>query len=352
MKNYTVYETIEDFLADDSFLKWARGVIDDETLEWEHWLATHPHKREVVDEAVRLLNSLQVRPVRELTDEEVEVLVSAARPRRQHRFAIGRWAAAAAMALLVGYGSYQFYCWQSADTRVSTYQALTRAQSASLIEHVNTTHQPLLVKLPDGSTVVLKSEAKISFNPSFGGKRREVFLDGEAIFDVIKNPARPFYVYSNELTTRVLGTSFIVKTSENDVTVSVRSGKVSVFHGADNTDRPNALVLMPNQQAVFRRRDANLVREKAAEPVLPRPEIAVAGFEFSDTPLDEVFKQIQLTYGIQIVYDRETLSRCPLTASLTNRPLTETLDIICKAIEAHYDVLDGQIVVHGKGCRG
>lgn len=350
MKNYTVYETIEDFLADDSFLKWARGVVDDETLEWEHWFAANPHKQEVVDEALRLLRSLQIRPARELSDEEVEAIVWAARPRRRS-FSFGRWAAAAAVMLVVAYGSYRLYNWPSA-AGVSTYQSLTEARSSSLIEHVNTTHQPLLVKLPDGSTVVLKSEAKISFNPAFGGKRREVFLDGEAIFDVIKNPARPFYVYSNELTTRVLGTSFIVKTSENAVTVSVKSGRVSVFHGQDNTDRPDALVLTPNQQVVFHRRDANLVREKAAEPVLPRPEIAAAGFEFNDTPLDEVFKQIQLTYGIQIVYDRESLSRCPLTASFTNRPLTETLDIICKAVEAHYDVLDGQIVIHGRGCRG
>ena len=54
---------------------------------------------------------------------------------------------------------------------------------------------------------------------------------------------------------------------------------------------------------------------------------------------------------MKIVYNEELMRDCPITASLTNESLFETLDILCKAIEAKYEVIDGQIIIDGKGCR-
>lgn len=74
-------------------------------------------------------------------------------------------------------------------------------------------------------------------------------------------------------------------------------------------------------------------------------------FTFHNTPVTEVLKMLEKAYQVDILFDEDLLSDCPLTATLTNQSLYEKLTIICEAIEAHYEVIDGQIVVHSKGCK-
>lgn len=92
-----------------------------------------------------------------------------------------------------------------------------------------------LITLPDGSTVTLNGGSHIQIEPSrFNVSRREVWLSGEAFFEVAKNVQKPFIIHSGYLTTTVRGTSFNVKAyaSLASLEVSVRSGKVEVACGA------------------------------------------------------------------------------------------------------------------------
>ena len=90
--------------------------------------------------------------------------------------------------------------------------------------------------------------------------------------------------------------------------------------------------------------------------LVEKPEIILAKedvphFTFEDTPVTEVFQAIEKAYGIDILYDAEIMKDCPLTATLENQPLNEKLMVICKAVEANYEILDGQIVIHSTGCK-
>jgi hypothetical protein len=80
------------------------------------------------------------------------------------------------------------------------------------------------------------------------------------------------------------------------------------------------------------------------------PQAELLRFEFDDTPVSEVFAVLEKSYSVDIVYDEELMHNCPLTASLTNESLFEKLNIICKAVEARYSLIDGQIVIDSKGC--
>jgi transmembrane sensor len=73
-------------------------------------------------------------------------------------------------------------------------------------------------------------------------------------------------------------------------------------------------------------------------------------FRFRNAPVSDVLRAIGQAYGITLVYDEDLLSRCPLTATLTQESLYGKLDLICKAIGADYQLIDGQIVVNTKGC--
>jgi transmembrane sensor len=191
------------------------------------------------------------------------------------------------------------------------------------------------------------------------GNTREIFLSGEAFFEVTKNPKKPFLVFANGLVTKVLGTSFSVRAYDKDkeVTVEVKSGKVSVFAQSDANSKEKAtnrelagVVLTPNQKIVYAREEVRMAKLLVEAPIIIAPEKVKTVFEFEDTPVSEILRSLEKAYSIDIVFE-ELLSNCPLTASLTDLQLFDKLNIICKGVEARYEILDGQIVIYSKGCR-
>jgi ferric-dicitrate binding protein FerR (iron transport regulator) len=175
-------------------------------------------------------------------------------------------------------------------------------------------------------------------------------LSGEAFFDVKKDPSKPFFVYAGDLTTRVLGTSFTVRSfeKENVASVEVRTGSVSVVARAPR--KTQSVVLAPNQQASFFRKEERLSMGlvKAPQPVIPQAELP--GFTFHNAPVSTIFDSLARAYGIEIVYDKEAVAACRLTSSIQEESLFEILDVICEAIEADYEVAGARIKISEPNC--
>ncbi|MEO8823915.1 MAG: FecR family protein [Ginsengibacter sp.] len=107
--------------------------------------------------------------------------------------------------------------------------------------------------LPDGTIVRLNGSSKLSYHKDFNKNVREVDLEGEAYFDVTKDPAHPFIVHTSNIDIRVLGTLFNVKSYEQDQTIetTLLRGSVEVY----DKDDPSApkVILKPNEKLVFRK---------------------------------------------------------------------------------------------------
>jgi ferric-dicitrate binding protein FerR (iron transport regulator) len=88
--------------------------------------------------------------------------------------------------------------------------------------------------LPDGSVVTLYRHANISYLNGLKGQARTVRLQGEAFFSVIHNPSRPFVVHANDITVKVLGTSFTIRSNTGNTEVMVKTGIVQVIRGVDS----------------------------------------------------------------------------------------------------------------------
>jgi transmembrane sensor len=273
------------------------------------------------------------------------------------------WQCAAAAVIVVMGG---WFVSRQFDNNELTYEINRNTAETALLEKINQTSKPMLITLSDGSRVKLFPKSRISYAASFAAEpKREVYLSGEAFFIVTPNPDKPFFVYANELVTKVLGTSFNVRAyaDDKDVTVKVSSGRVSVEVAEKlRTDKKIAagkkggILLSPNQQAVLSRQEFYLVKSLVANPLLIIPEgktktvKEVHSFKFQSATLNTVFEAIEKGYGVDIVFDDETLEDCRLTADLAGESLYEKLDIICKSIEAEYQVFDAQIIITGKGC--
>ncbi|MCY7350042.1 MAG: DUF4974 domain-containing protein [Cytophagaceae bacterium] len=370
MNKYLDYQA-EDFVVDESFQRWARGTAPEDQSFWEEWLRQNPQRRGEIEQAKDLLNSLQKRHTH-ITDAEIEreveklLVLTAEVPVRS--LDSGRlfsdWLRIAASVLLLvgaGWGVWHLAAEPGRTTRTATlhsYTDLVGNSPVALIERFNQSEKFLTVKLPDGSTVRLGQDSRLSYPPVFAAARREVYLTGRGYFSVTKRPEQPFLVYANGLVTKVLGTSFTINAPEEapNVVVSVHTGRVSVYplyargRAASQGFRPNALFLTPNQQAFFVRGDEQLTKKLIQEPTLLEIPKSKEQFVFENAPIEEVFQTLQRAYGVAISYDTDLLKNCYLTAPLEEESLFEKLDIICKTIGATYEVIETQIVVTGKGC--
>jgi transmembrane sensor len=373
MQDYRNFEP-EELAIDPSFQRWKLFNDPTESDFWKDWLVQNPDKEELIDKAHHLLSALNdvyaqlpndqtLVSDREVRNEIQRLNYSIEsrdnRSSNWYRFSPLRYGMAASVAVLLGF--FWYYFQQPAHSKKDgvTYSELITQSSKPLLEVTNTNNLPRLINLPDGSTIVLKPKGRVSYPEDFQGVTREVYLAGEAFFEVHKDPSKPFYVYANGLVTKVLGTSFSVQTFEENkqVKVVVKTGKVSVFAGNRTTVtqqkedyKLGGIVLTPNQQIVFSPVDTRIIKSLVAEPALLEKPAQKQPFSFKGTPIAEVFATLEKAYGIRIVFDEEIMKACYLTASLDDEPLFEKLDLICNTINARYEQLDAHIIINSKGC--
>ena len=367
MKTFN-HSELRDFLEDESFRMWLLGKATPEVAqEWEQFPLLYPAKAAAFRQAQETLLAIQgdtfVLPLPRVRQNIRQIMQDTKPPVVRKRVpwyqANGwRWAAAALVLLAATWFSWQ-HNRQAVDSSMRAYRQLVARADAPLEEITNTSSRNQLVMLSDGSSVLLQPNSRISFPKQFNQHpKREVYLTGEAFFEVAKNPEKPFFVYADNLITKVLGTSFTVQaTGKDKVNVIVKTGKVSVFTRSDKeladkkkSNQLTGLVLMPNQRVLFNQDENRLLRSLVESPMLLDMAIQQSMFEFNGTPIAQVFASLEKAYGVEIIFDAEVMKNCYLTASLDDEPLFEKLTMICQTLDAQHEQLDGKILINSKGC--
>ena len=371
------YSDINDFLHDDSFVRWV--LFNENDAYWQQFMTSDPAYPGLMDRAKNLI--LTVREAEkgdELASSQGEVwrritegIRTSPAPRRSvftrdflrwnrpapGRAAIGRaaigWAAGILLVFAIGRVAVTTFSSKPETGRTGFLQEAYNGETLS--EVVNREIIPMTVSLDDGSTVVLQKNSKLSFSKPFGLSGRKVILSGEAFFDVAKDSLRPFTVYSGEIVTEVLGTSFSVRAFEkdNEVEVNVKTGKVSVSRqdpGADNRPGQSAVVLAPNQKVVFSRKDEHFDKRLVDNPLPIRKLSEYPRQRFEDITVPDLLKLLEDRYGVQFVYDRGLLERCVITTTLNDDPIFDNLEVVCRTIGASYREEDARIVIESEGC--
>lgn len=375
MNSYADY-CLEDFVLDARFQRWVRYQEADEVTFWNTFIQQNPQQESDIQHAQALLRSVYRRYESQLSEseirDEIQKLVAKARASKETLVDSapdtdessevkiipmpgrrGWLMRAAAVVCLLGIG---WWLW-TVRTPDSVYEQRTAGHT--LIEKINQTATKQTVLLADGSRVVLDPGARISYPAQFATDRRQIYLSGTAFFEVTKDTKRPFLVYANELVTKVLGTSFLIRATDRatQTTVEVKEGRVSVSEASDRKAQRveasrelSGLIVTTNQKVIFERNQDRLVKTLRDNPeIITSPE-KLPTFQFTNTPVSDALTELKRAYGVDILFDKDVLSHCPVTATLTDQSLYEKLTVICEAIGARYEVLDGQIVVDSKGC--
>jgi ferric-dicitrate binding protein FerR (iron transport regulator) len=288
--------------------------------------------------------------------EEKKTKVSAAKVVRL----ILRYAAV----LVIGFGLAWYFIVprnnQSKDTDSLFYKVTVAYGSKSTIE------------LPDGSVVTLNSGSTLKYPGSFASTSRTVILDGEAFFDVKKNPSSPFLVKTKDITVRVLGTKFNVKSypDENLTETTLVTGKVEILRNHTNEKTSvieQPLVLIPNQKAVFYREsnqlmlnnsikqtEENVAKDSEDLKVLVQSEIKTENVTswknnilvFNSEPFDDIVKKLERWYDVEVILKYSRLGPVVFSGKFDKESVEEVLHALSLIEPFKYEVNKNKILIY------
>ena len=237
---------------------------------------------------------------------------------------------------------------------IISFQKGTRLQYNSIAQVQTLTYNTLTVPygkrfevvLSDGTHVFLNSGTSLRYPVNFiKGQNREVFLKGEAYFNVTEDTKHPFIVNSGPLRTQVLGTQFNISSYSEDesiLTVLVE-GSVKVYSEiAEETGKE--AILQPGQKAAWSRSTKNIVVNEADI------ELHTAWIDgrivFRKLPFSSILKKLERHYNVTIVNHNKALDSEMFRASFDIETIEEVMESFNRNYNIDYTIKNNQIIIN------
>lgn len=290
--------TLEDFLQDSEFVRWAKNPDPESSEFWNSFANTHSEYKADMLKAREMVRALKLSHHEVPADIKQEVLenivhkINEKALNRQTDKGPNWWNSflrvAAVIALSVG-AFYIFY-------QISKTENQETVEQTQVIEKASPIGRKLQTQLPDGTMVWLNAGSNLTYTKSETSGRR-VELSGEAFFDVAKDSLHPFIVQAGALSVRTIGTSFNVRsyTKDTNTEVALVTGKVSV---KNRITEDQDIELIPGEKAVILKNESKINK-------LPFDYLYEVGWKegilvFDHADFEEVQKKLERWYGVPI----------------------------------------------------
>ncbi len=287
----------------------------------------------------------------EFEKEHEESPVISMRPRRQKWY----WAAAAVSLLII---SGFFFLKGNSRSQIGDKQTARQVNEISTRQGSRSK-----VELPDGSMVWLNAGSRLTYDKDFGQQTREVMLEGEGYFDVVKMTDRPFIIHTSNINIKVLGTVFNVKAYPEDkqTETSLIRGRIEVTI----KNRPNdKIILSPSEKLVVENEPLGIAPERGLpDRILPsisthklkyiNADSAVAETEwiydklvFNDESFEDLAVRMQRWYGVQIEITDPVLKEMRLTGNFEKETILQALEALKFSIPFNYEMSGAKIIIN------
>ena len=346
----------QELAADESFQSYVFQKNTDDLSFWRDFIALHPEKQAEIDEAIEILTLLTFKKNRNTeafketalnrlfasisaSDRGKRIYLNLRDPeerRRQisiPRLFASRWSrlAASTTGLLMILGAAFLLMIEFRDQGSVVYE--TRYGENSTIQ------------LPDSSIVTLNGNTRLTLHEDWSGDAaREVWLDGEAFFEVenkgSSGDAR-FIVHTPGMDVEVLGTKFNVFNRDDKANVVLTSGKVEVRIASESDT--SSVVMMPDEAVEFLRNDHTITKKQVKADVLTswRKKILV----FENTPLYQIAEMIEYTYGVKVVFRKNVNANEALAGTIPSENLEVLLNVLAKSSNLNITRNENRIVI-------
>jgi len=197
--------------------------------------------------------------------------------------------------------------------------------------------------LPDGTQVWLNSGSRLTYDNTFNKENRNVALEGEAYFEVTKNPKKPFIVHGKEMAVKVLGTKFDVKSYNEDASVVVTLLEGSVNLSDVNNPSSSSLLLKPNERATFTKENSKLTVNKVNAK--NACEWIHGNLVFDDEEFGQIVRCLEREFNITIKVQDKEIDQLRFYGRFKNtQPLEEILNVMTANQKFHYNQKENVII--------
>jgi transmembrane sensor len=201
--------------------------------------------------------------------------------------------------------------------------------------------------LPDGSKATINAGSKLTYKKDYGKEYRTVTLEGEAFFEVEKNPQSPFIIKLDGAEVKVLGTSFNVKAYKDmdKIEVTVSEGKVTVYEKGQEANK----VIVTNGEKAIYDKQLKIVQKEFNENrnfIAWKTRLMI----FENDNLSIVTKVLSDVYHKPIIIQNPEISHCPITTIFDNKDLDTVLKVLKSTLDLVFEEKNGVIYIKGKGC--
>ncbi|MGN6616053.1 MAG: FecR family protein [Ilyomonas sp.] len=246
--------------------------------------------------------------------------------------------AAASVILIAGF-AWKFF--MQHDVADKSVPAVANFVNVPKWVNVSAANKAVDVLLPDSSLIKLSAHSSLKYKDAFGkNKTRQIYLSGRAFFKVAKDKTKPFTVFSGEIATTVLGTTFTVTAYEERklIRVHLHTGLVTINSSEEQGKTlDSSIFLRPGDEFFYNRltkssnvRRANKTKTNEAKKKNEKHNIYKPNwYQFKGQELSDVFDQLSFYYQVDIEYAKEDIKNHYITAQFT---LTDSLDKILKDI--------------------
>lgn len=310
----------EDLALDEKFQKWVLDPDAEVDGFWNNWRRANPDQNAILEEAAALVRAAGLSSDAGMNQAYLEVWQelekNAATAPAERNWRLTRIAATVAF-LVVG----SFILWKVFQNgEVANYQtAFGEIREFSL---------------EDGSTVTLNSNSRLYVTTAWNDRSvREVRLEGEAFFDVVKTgDGKGFEVSTNEdVKISVLGTKFNVNARREEVKVYLKSGKVMV-----NSTVGEAL-LYPGDFAIYRNGESSLTVNRSIGDASSLLDWKDELFVFNDAPLSDIVRELEDNYGFSVRVEGKDLLAKRITAKVPRTDVNILLDVLSETLEVRIE---------------
>jgi ferric-dicitrate binding protein FerR (iron transport regulator) len=194
----------------------------------------------------------------------------------------------------------------------------------------------------DGSTVWLNSESTIKYSSDFNTDKREVYVEGEAYFEVTPDKKNPFVVNLGNSRIKVYGTSFNVKAypGSDHIEAVLMKGKIEFC--ADK----HSVLLKPLDRVVYSLRERTIVKDQV--DIEKTSSWKKGKYYYSNESLSNIIRQLQRWYDIEFLFDEDALSRYTFTGVINReRSIQYNLQLIELTNKIHVEYENDKIIVSG-----
>jgi ferric-dicitrate binding protein FerR (iron transport regulator) len=330
---------LEDFVSDETFINYhfKSDIVDQ--LSWEEWLLNNPGKQPLAEEAKEIINELSLTISEEEYNQELKKFTSAI-DRRESQPSVSRLSGGnrffqiyqrrkraiqflAPLLLIIIAGGYWLF-------------QLTQSGSGKLTQTVNNSTEPLILTLSDSTVVSLAPHSYLQYPLHFKGKERNVYLHGNAQFNVKRNIEHPFKVHAENIVATVLGTVFNIKRAgDSAIVVELLKGKLNVEIINSKMEPEQSVLLEPNERAVYIRNNKHLYKNLI---------VSEHTLSFNKSNFDEVAAQIKNAYGITLI-NESSKKDWRFTGEFKSSTAKDMIENICLVKKLSFVIKGDTIVI-------